>query len=227
MVSKGLFYGVVVTLVALLLISSFLAFTYYVEYQQGASQNKKDIQELSTALASYRSLSSSFNSSLSDYNRTLSLLATAVANLNTSTPAYHDASLALSSLWASYQNLASGNGRKALVFGVHMLVNFENGTRKWYNDTAAQPGWNGYVVTLVLLKGNVQATWYPQYGEHLVTGLGGMPQSASKSWFLWSSNGGKWTQSQVGVDQLPIDNGTSFAWTFCAYDANFNPKCSP
>lgn len=227
MVAKGIFYGIVVTLIAFLLISSFLAFTYYSEYQQGVTQNQRSVQELSTALASYRSLSGSFNSSLTDYNRTLSLLATAVANLNTSTPAYHDASVALSSLWASYEKLASGGGRRALEFGVHMLVDYGNGTRRWYNDTAAQPGWNGYVVTLVLLNGNVQATWYPQYGEHLITGLGGVSQPTTKSWFLWSLTGGKWTSAQVGVDQLPIENGTSFAWTLCTYDANFNPNCSP
>jgi hypothetical protein len=227
LVSKGIFYGIVVTFVALLLISSFLALTYYNEYQQGMAQNQRSVQELNTALASYRSLSGSFNSSLSDYNMTLSLLATAVANMNTSTPAYHDASVALSSLWDSYQSLASGSGRRGLVFGVHMLVDYGNGTRRWFNDTSAQPGWNGYIVTLVLLNGRVQATWYPQYGEHLITGLGGVPQSKTTSWFLWSFAGGKWTSSQVGVDQLPIDNGTSFAWTLCSYDANFNPSCTP
>jgi type II secretory pathway pseudopilin PulG len=226
-VSKGTFYGVVITLVALLLISSALTVVYYNDYQQGASQNQKYVQELNTALAHYRSLSSSFNSSLSDYGTTLNLLATAVANLNTSTPAYRNASLALSSLWSSFEKLSSSGGHRALVYGVHMLVNFGSGTRRWYNDTATQPGWNGYVVTLVVLNGNVQATWYPLYGEHLVTGIGGVSQSTTKSWFLWSFTGGKWASSQTGADQLHINNGTSFAWALCSYDANFNPTCTP
>ena len=227
MVSKGVFYGVVVTLVALLLITSTFAFIFHNDYQQETSQNQKYVKELDTALQSYRSLSTSFNSSLKEYGTTLSLLAGAVANLNTTTPAYHNASAALSALWASYRELSSAGGHRLLVYGVHMVVNFGNGTRRWYNDTSAQPGWNGYVVTLVLLRGNVQAAWYPQYGEHLVTGLGGVSQTTTKSWFLWTVNGGKLTPSQTGVDQLQIINGTSFAWTLCAYDANYNPTCSP
>jgi hypothetical protein len=227
MVSKGAFYGIVVTLVALLLISSAFALVYFGEYQQEVAQNHSYVGELNTALASYRSLSGSYNSSLSGYSTALSLLTTAVANLNTSTPAYKNASMALASLWSSYQRLASISGRRALVYEMHMLVDFGNGTRSWHNGTAILPGWNGYVVSLVLLDGNVQATWYPQYGEHLVTGIDGVPQTASTSWFVWQFSHGSWTASQTGADQLRIDNGTVIAWTLCGYDVNYNPKCSP
>lgn len=221
------FYGAVAVLVAALIVVSGVAAFYYYQDQRSSSQNQRYADELSTALSSYRALSGSFNASLSGYNRTLALLATAVANLNTSTPAYLSASLALSSLWNSYQHLASVSSAKPLVYRVDVLFDFGNGTRKWYNDSTVQPGWNGYVVTLVLLKGNVQATWYPQYGEHLVTELGGASQPASKSWFLWQFSGGAWTASQTGADQLRITNGTVIAWTLCGYDANYNPTCKP
>ena len=227
MVSKGAFYGIVVTLVSLLLISSALALIYFNEYQQEVAQNHSYVGELDTALASYRSLSGSYNSSLSGYSTTLSLLTTAVANLNTSTPAYMNASIALASLWNSYQKLASISGRRALAYGTSMLVDFGNGTRRWYNGTTIQPGWNGYVVSLVLLNGNVQAVWYPQYGEHLVTGIDGVPQTSSSSWFVWQFSNGSWMASQTGADQIRINNGTVIAWTLCGYDTNFNPTCSP
>jgi hypothetical protein len=221
------FYGIVVTLVALLLISSTFAVIYFDDFQQQASTNQRYVSELDTALSSYRSLSGLFNTSLSQDNRTLSLLATAVANLNTSTPAYRTAAAALSSLWAKYQVLAGANGGKALAYDVHMLVDFGNGTSRWYNDSTAQPGWNGYVVTLVLLDGNVQASWYPQYGEHFVTGISEVNQTSSKSWFVWEFAAGKWTPSQTGADQLQTVNGTVLAWTLCAYDSGFKPTCSP
>jgi hypothetical protein len=224
---KGLFYGVVVLLVALLVVSSTAALYYYGENEQTGSQRQQYVGELGNALASYRSLSAKYNASLSDYNTTLSLLADAVANLNTSTPAYRNASLELSSLWNSYQQLASFSGRKALVYGVHMLVDFGNGTRRWLNDTSIQPGWNGYVASLVLLRGNLQAAWYPQYGEHLITSVGGVLQTSSTSWFFWEFSGGRWTLSATGADQLQIYNGTSIAWTLCGYDASFRPTCVP
>jgi hypothetical protein len=234
MVSKGVFYGVVILLVALLIVSASAAAVYYGQYQSAATDNQRYVGELETALASYRSLSGSFNSSLGDYNRTLSLLATAVASLNTSTPAYQNASLALSSLWSSYQELASANGRKALVYGVNMLLNFGNGTRRWYNDSAAQPGWDGYVTTLVLLKGDVQAVWYPAgsfgpgtQGEHFVTGLDGVSQTSSVYWGVWQLSGGSWSYSQTGADLMEMHNGTTFAWALCSLDADYMPTCTP
>lgn len=224
--SKGVLYGAVATLVALLILSSSLTFYYYGQNQQNGAQNRKYADELSSALASYRSLSNSFNSSLSDYGRTLSLLSMALANLNTSAPAYVNASQALSSLWDSYQRLSDSGGRRALVYSAHLLVDFGNGTRKWFNSTSIQPGWNGYLATLVLLRGGVQATWYPQYGEHLVTGIDGVSQTSARSWFFWDF-AGAWSLAATGADGLQVNNGTSIAWTLCGYDASFNPTCSP
>jgi hypothetical protein len=234
LVSRGMFYGISVTFVALILVSSTLALVYFNDYQQEASQNQVYVSELGSALASYRSLAASYNSSIGDYNRTLSLLVVALANLNTSLPAYRNASMALSSLWTSYQRLADFGGRKALVYEVRMLVDYGNGTRTWYNDTSIQPGWNGYVVTLVLLDGQVEGSWYPSGyfgqgvpGEHFVTGIDGVSQTPSMSWFVWQFDGRKWNLFPSGADELQVVNGTSFAWTLCSYDANFNPACSP
>jgi len=220
------FYGIVVVLVATLLIVSTLAASYYSQDEQVVSQNQSYLKELGTALASYRSLSGSFNSSLSDYNMTLSLLATAVANLNTSTPAYANASATLNSLWKSYQALSASEGRRTLVYQVDILVDYGNGTRRWNNSTQVQPGWNGYVDTLVAFNGRVQATWYPNYGEHIVTGLQGISDTKSQDWFLLTYNRtAAWQVAQVGVDEIPIANDTSFAWLFCPANANFLPTC--
>jgi hypothetical protein len=224
---KGTFYGVVAVFVALLILVSTFAIYYYGQDQQAVAQNQTHVEELSTALASYSALSGEYNSSLVGYNATLSLLTTAVGNLNTSTPAYRNASLALSSLWSAYQRLAGYSGRRVLVYGVHVFVNFGNGTQRWYNDTRIQPGWNGYLATLVLLGGDVQAVWYPQFGEHLVTGLGGASQTSATSWFFWEFGRGVWSLAPTGADGLQMDNGTTVAWTLCSYDSNFNPACTP
>jgi hypothetical protein len=208
-------------------VSSTAALYYYGQNEQTESQNQRYIGELSSALATYRSLSADYNASLGDYGTTLSLLAGAVANLNTSTPAYRNASLELSSLWNSYERLAAVNGRRALSYEVRMLLDFGNGTRRWYNDSSAEPGWNGYVTTLVLLKGDVQAVWYPQFGEHFITQLAGVSQTASEYWGVWQYSGGQWTYLQSGVDLLDIHNGTTFGWALCGLDASYKPTCTP
>ena len=226
-VPRGAFYGVAAVLVAMVLISSTVAVVYYYQYQQLASQSKEYSSELDAALTRYRSLASSFNSSLQDYNVTLTLLVAAVAHLNTSNPPYMKPRLAPSSLLGSLPSPASLSGRKVPVYAVHMLVDYGNGTRHWYNDTAAQPGWNAFVASLVLLDGKVQATWYPQFGEHFITGLNGVSGNASESWFVWEHDSAGWTASQAGADELMVGNGTVMAWTLCPYDVNFSPSCIP
>ena len=227
MARKEGFYGVIVVLLAALVLSSSLAFFYYNRYEGQLSQTQKYTDELSSALASYRSLAAGNDAALSDYNTTLSLLAQAVANLNTSTPAYQKASAALSSLWNDYRSLASQAGGHALSYGVRMLMDFGNGTKVWHNETSVQPGWNAYVTTVVLLDGRVQATWYPSFGEHFVAGLEGVSSSPSSSWFLWDHATGGWAPSQTGADGMQIHNGTTFAWTLCGFDANYFPDCRP
>ena len=224
---KGTLYGVVALFLVLLILVSTVALYYYEEDQLVSSQNHRYQSELNTALSHYSSLSQDFNSSLENYKLTLTLLASALSNLNTTIPAYHLGSQALASLWSSYQQLARSSGRTALVYEVQMLVDYGNGTRRWYNNTAIQPGWNGYVATLVLMNGNIQATWYPQYGEHLVTGIGGVSQGSSNSWFFWEYGSGGWSVASTGADGAQINNGTRIAWTLCGYDSNFNPSCTP
>jgi hypothetical protein len=221
------FYGTVIVLIALLIFSLTAAGVYYGDYQQASSQGKTYTQELDAALASYRSLSNSYNASLSDENRTLSLLTAAVASLNTSTPAYGNASAALASLWSSYQSLASNSGRRDLTYEVHVLLDYGNGTRIWYNESRVEPGWNAYLVTLVLLNGDIQAVWYPQYGEHLFTAVNGITNTQTKSWFLLTYDRvSSWQVAQVGADEVPVFNGTVFAWTYCAENSNYLPTCS-
>jgi hypothetical protein len=225
MPSKAGLYGIVALLTALLVVSATAAAVFYGQYKQADSDKTRYVGELDAALASYRALSDSFNASLQDYNRTLSLLADAVANLNTSTPAYRNASTALASLWSSYESLA-GSRSGVVVYEVNVLVDYGNGTRHWYNDTKIQPGWNGYVATLVAMDGNVQAAWYPQYGEHFVTGVGGVPDTQSRFWFLLTYDvTTSWQVAQSGVDQIPVFNGTVFAWAFCPENASYGPTC--
>lgn len=225
--SKGTFWGVVTVLVAFLVLSATAAAVYYGKSQAEASQNGVYSGELETALEDYRTLQTSYNASLADYNQTLSLLATAVANLNTTTAAYQEASTALSTLWGRYQALAEGSGLAPLTYEVNVLVDFGNGTSVWYNDTATLPGWDGYIVTVVVLRGDVQGQWYPQYGEHYVTGLAGVNQTSTTAWFVWEYSGGRWIQATTGVDQIAMHNGTTIAWTLCSFDSGFNPKCVP
>jgi archaellum component FlaC len=118
---------------------------------------------------------------------------------------------------------------KPLVYATNILVDFGNGTKVWYNNTSVQPGWNLYIATLLITKGNLQATWYPQYNAHFVTGLYGVVNSGNNAWFIWTWNStSHWQIAQYGADQLPVFNGSIYAWTYCSYNpTTYEPNCKP
>jgi hypothetical protein len=116
-------------------------------------------------------------------------------------------------------------------YDANILIDYGNGTRDWYNSTSLQPGSNLYTATVLALNGNVNASYYQQYQEHLLTGIGGVEQTSTKSWFLWTFNPNNstspWQIAQTGPDLITIVNGGDYAWTFCGMDANYNPICTP
>lgn len=230
MVANGTLYGIIAVLLATSLVASSFAFVYYNQSQQQTSEAQRYTGELNAALAQYNSLSSSYQTALRGYNGTIALLSQSLSNLNTSSPAYQKGSRELASLWQNYLDLTKARAG-SITYSVNILLEFGNGTRRWYNDTAVQPGWNAYIVTLVALDGDVQATWYPSYGEHFVNGIGGIENApaSNQGWLLWTRNStNAWQLSSVGPDLIPMFNGSFFAWTYCHYNpSTYAPLCSP
>ncbi len=108
-----------------------------------------------------------------------------------------------------------------------ILLDFGNGTRVWYNGTVVQPGWNLYLATVDVTKGNMNATWYPSYGEHLVTGIEGVQNTANEAWFIWTYNStSAWQVSDSGADQIQTFSGTVFAWSYCGVSPSYAPTCA-
>jgi len=217
--------GVVAILIALLLITASAGAYLYFQLGQQTQAKNQYVGELTAANGRYDELASNYNSSLSLSNQTIAWLAKALAALNTSSPVYASGSPELSQLWASYLKLKPASSS---LYAANVLIDFGNGTRHWYNDTKTQPGWNIYTETVVLSNGNIQATWYPQYQEHFVSGIGGVSNTKTNFWFLWTyTRTASWSVAQVGADSLPVYNGSIFAWTFCGADKSFAPTCKP
>jgi hypothetical protein len=125
------------------------------------------------------------------------------------------------------KELQQSSGGKDGVLTTDILLDFGNGTQRWYNGTEVQPGWNVYLATLVVTDGNLNATWYPQFGEHLIEGLDGVQNTQSDSWFLWTYNSTSlWQVTQEGADELPASSGSVYAWSYCGVTASFAPACT-
>jgi hypothetical protein len=219
-------YGLAIVLVALLIVSATAAVYYYTEYSQAAQSKDEYVSELASATGQYDRLSSSYNASLALDNATLSLLVGAISVVNTTLPIYQEASAQLSQLWSEYLSLKPASSS---LYSADILFDFGNGTARWYNGTQAQPGWNMYTETVVLAKGDLQAQWYPApLSEHLVEAIDGVSGTQTMSWFVWTYNAtARWQPAQVGADDLPVYNGSVFAWTFCAETSSYAPACTP
>jgi hypothetical protein len=146
-------------------------------------------------------------------DQTLALLAGTVGAVDTSLPIYRQASSQLSGLWSSYLKLKPASIH---VYSANILFNFGNGTRRWYNGSQTQPGWNLYTATVVLTGGKMQAIWYPSFGEHLVDGIDGVSSTKTNYWLVWTYDStALWQKARLEADLLPVYNGSVFAWTFC------------
>lgn len=137
MTSRGTLYRVIVTPLALLLITATVAGYYYVQDSNANSNNTQLTSELNNADANYSGLASNFNALLARYNQSIYLLSNAVAVMNTSLPAYQQASAQLSALWAAYQSLSPASSS---LLHNSVYFDFGNGTSRWYNDTAINAG---------------------------------------------------------------------------------------
>jgi len=206
-------YGIIAVLLAGLVLTSSFGIYYYSRFGQESQVETHYASDLSDANAQYNQLASRYDSALALYNQTLALLAGTVGAVNTSLPIYAQASSQLSGLWSSYLKLKP---QSAKVYSADILLNFGNGTRHWYNNTQVQPGWNLYTATVVLTGGNMQAAWYPSFGEHLVNSIEGVSGTATTYWLIWSYNSTAcWQQSDLGADLLPVYNGSVFARALC------------
>jgi hypothetical protein len=218
-------FAVAIACAALLIVSVVAGAYYYSEYKSSSQSSDRYSQELADITARYNELVSNYNVSASLLNQTISLLVAALEVVNTSLPIYATASAELSSLWSEYLALRPA---KALLYGADVAFEFGNGTRVWFNGTEVQPGWNMYMATVILTGGNMKAVWYPQYQEHLVTSIDGVPNTGDRSWFLWTyGTNGSWEAADVGADFVPVVNGSAYAWTYCGYTASFAPDCAP
>jgi len=218
-------YGIATVLAAILVISGTAVIYYYDDYQQALDSRATYVGELTSETSEYSSLASRYDSALALDNATLALLVGTISAINTSLPIYQQASTQLSQLWGSYLALRPASSS---IYTADVLFEYGNGTRVWHNDTQVQPGWNMYTETVLLSGGDMQATWYPSFGEHLITSIGGEADTGTNSWFLWAYNRtASWQSQSVGADDVPVYDGSVFAWTFCAETSSYAPECTP
>lgn len=199
------------------------------EYNLSLSLLAASLAQLNTSSPAYVSSSqqltklwNSYIASIKIYDDVQNNLSQLVSNFKTQEALFNQRSNQSLSIVA-LESIAT----KTSLFTADFLFDFGNGTRVWFNDTAIQPGWNAYVASLVLTKGNMNATYYPSFEEHYVYGIQGTFNTQTNYWFLWTFANSSWTNSNTGADFTPVYNGSIIAWSYCAENATtFLPMCA-
>ena len=116
----------------------------------------------------------------------------------------------------------SGNSSSTSTIEVYTLINFGNGTLKWFNNSNVPIGSNFYNLTLYLTHGTLESTYYPDLQEHLITGIDGVRASGSFYWGLWQfcAADQAWLYSNIGADGIHLSNEQVLSWF---YESNDNP----
>lgn len=100
---------------------------------------------------------------------------------------------------------------------VSTLINYGNGTNKWYNETGVPATWNFYEFTLFLAGCNVEAQYYGiPLNEHFVTGINGVRNNPPFYWTLWvyCQKDNAWSVSRVGADLIKMVGNPILAWYY-------------
>ena len=114
-----------------------------------------------------------------------------------------------------YDTLLSKLGEVA--HKVNLLINFDNGTKIWYNGTYVPIDSNLFHLTLKITDGDVNYT-NSQYGLFInsISGVGANPVDKSRAWLWWYYNPTqeKWYIGEVGADQHILYAGEIIAWYY-------------
>ncbi len=120
----------------------------------------------------------------------------------------------------------------ALSYSIDLMINYGNGTRMWHNFSRIPIGFSLYNATMLITKGNMEATYYPQLQSHLVNVINGVGKDEdldriSWSWIIWHYNEklSKWVTYEVAADMVYPRNGDKIAW--CYQDTSNYPNFDP
>lgn len=116
----------------------------------------------------------------------------------------------LDALTEEVENLA--RSVEPITLKVSLLVKYDNGTKRWFNNTLVPIGWTLFNLTLYALGGNVDYQSYP-FGV-FITGISGVKQHGNHYWFWyrWDPETRDWVIGETGADSYVLKRDDVLAW---------------
>jgi hypothetical protein len=157
------------------------------------------------------------------------ILLIAISLISIQVGAYYDLERFFLSSNSAAQNTGShgsnGSGNNTdnqNTIAVNTLLNFGNGTSKWFNESRVPIRWNFYNLTISVTNGNVDSTYYGGLlNEHYINAIDGVRQDSSSFWHLWQycNKDSAWSYSNVGADQIRLVDNQTLAWYFDSFNS--------
>jgi hypothetical protein len=142
----------------------------------------------------------------------IAILLIAITVISIQVGAYYD----LERFFLAKNGTAQNDGSHGMT--VNTLLNFGNGTSRWYNESSVPVGWNFYNLTIYIANGNVASTWNSDLHEHFITAIDGKGGGSNSAyyWALWQfcSNDRAWLYSNLGADDIFVSNNQTMAWNW-------------
>lgn len=95
---------------------------------------------------------------------------------------------------------------------VSILIKYENGTKKWFNNTRVPVGWSLFNATVYVTSGRVNYQTFP-FGI-FVLGINGVDSHDSYYWiwYKWDVAKKEWVLGETGCDSYFLNDGDVLAW---------------
>ena len=109
------------------------------------------------------------------------------------------------------------------IIHVNLLIDYGNGTRIWYNNTAVRKGATLLDVTIRVAR--VNFTFYVGMGS-FVNAINNVWNKHPKYWMWWMwIKGTGWTEGPVAADKYVVSDGESLCWFY--EDTSVSPLPRP
>ncbi|MCX8171549.1 MAG: DUF4430 domain-containing protein [Candidatus Bathyarchaeota archaeon] len=117
-----------------------------------------------------------------------------------------------SSIYRSLYERAAAD-LKRLTMPVNILIDYENGTKVWYNNTAVPRETNVLMATKIVAS--VEGTEYPEMGT-FVDSINGVRNEGGRYWiwYIWNPDKGSWEWGPVASDKYILHEGDTIMWKY-------------
>lgn len=98
------------------------------------------------------------------------------------------------------------------VLRINLLLDYGNGTRRWYNSTLVPLGSSLLNATAQVASVNYTSGAYGAF----VNSINGLSNDKSRSmyWIYWVFRDGKWVLGEVAADRFKLKDGDVVAWFY-------------